>query len=109
VGVAINLAGLQPGATYGYRLVATNAYGSSSAEGTFTTPGFAAAFTQPIAPLVFVTPSVVFPKEPPKKLTRAQKLARALKACAKKPKNKRAACRRAAQRKYGASKSKAKK
>jgi hypothetical protein len=110
VGVAVNLAGLQPATTYSYRLVAVNAYGeSSSAEATFTTPGFAAAFTQPIAPLVFVTPSVALPKEPPRKLTRAQKLARALKACAKKPKKRRAACRRAAQKRYGPSKAKAKK
>jgi hypothetical protein len=35
-----------------------------------------------------------------KKLTPAQQLARALKACAKKPKSRRAACRRAAQKKY---------
>jgi hypothetical protein len=36
----------------------------------------------------------------PKKLTLAQQLARALKACAKKPKSKRAACRRSAHKKY---------
>jgi hypothetical protein len=36
----------------------------------------------------------------PKKLTRAQQLARALKVCAKKPKSKRAACRRGARKKY---------
>jgi hypothetical protein len=39
-------------------------------------------------------------KTTPKKLTRAQQLARALKACAKKPKSKRAACRRSARKKY---------
>jgi hypothetical protein len=39
-------------------------------------------------------------KAAPKKLTRAQQLARALKACAKKPKSKRAACRRDAHKKY---------
>jgi hypothetical protein len=47
--------------------------------------------------------------KPKKKLTRAQQLANALKACAKKPKSKRAACRRAAQKKYGSSKTKKKK
>jgi hypothetical protein len=36
----------------------------------------------------------------PKKLTQAQQLARALKACAKKPKNRRAACRRSARKQY---------
>jgi WD40 repeat protein len=39
----------------------------------------------------------------PKPLTRAQKLARALKACKKKPKKRRAACRARARRLYGAS------
>jgi DNA-binding beta-propeller fold protein YncE len=37
-----------------------------------------------------------------KPLTRAQRLAKALKACKRKPKRKRAACRRQAQRRYGA-------
>ncbi len=36
-------------------------------------------------------------------LTRAQKLAKALKACARRPKRKRAACRRLARKRYGAS------
>lgn len=48
-------------------------------------------------------------KPKPKPLTRAKKLAKALKACAKRPKRKRAACRRAAHRRYGARKSKGKK
>jgi hypothetical protein len=99
------LAGLQAGVTYTYRLVATSAYATVyGAPVTFTTPGFAAAFTQPIAPPMLATPAIAFPKEPakvtPKKLTRAQQLANALKACAKRPKSKRAACRRAAQKKY---------
>lgn len=38
----------------------------------------------------------------PRSLTRAQKLARALRACRAKPKRKRAACRRRARRRYGA-------
>ncbi|MGH2864523.1 MAG: NHL repeat-containing protein [Solirubrobacteraceae bacterium] len=49
---------------------------------------------------------VVSPSGPMKKsksLTRAQKLARALRACAKKPKRTRAACRALARRRYGAS------
>lgn len=40
-------------------------------------------------------------KAPPKPLTRAQKLAKALKACQKKPKKSRVSCRRRAQRAYG--------
>lgn len=41
-------------------------------------------------------------KPKPKALTRAQKLAKALKACRKKPKKKQAMCKRQASRKYGA-------
>lgn len=41
------------------------------------------------------------PQSKPKALTRAQKLARALKACAKKPKRRRARCRARARRLYG--------
>jgi hypothetical protein len=41
------------------------------------------------------------PKPKPKPLTRAQKLAKALKACAKKPKRKRPTCRSQAKRAYG--------
>ncbi|HEX5309494.1 MAG TPA: hypothetical protein VFW38_10500 [Solirubrobacteraceae bacterium] len=48
------------------------------------------------------TPSVTPPKPRPKSLTRAQKLARALKACHRDPKKKRASCVKRAQRLYGA-------
>jgi DNA-binding beta-propeller fold protein YncE len=41
------------------------------------------------------------PKSTPKPLTRAQKLAKALRACAKQPKHKRASCRKQARRQYG--------
>lgn len=51
-------------------------------------------------------PTTTTPPTTPKpvtvhRLTRAQKLAKALKACRKKPKGKRAACRRRAHRRYG--------
>jgi hypothetical protein len=114
VPVSLTVESLQPGTEYTYWLIATNAYGwSTSAATVFTTVGFPAAFTQPIALSLLVTPSVALPKEPakvtPRRLTRAQKLARALRACAKQPKSKRAACRRAAQKRYGPVKTKAKK
>jgi hypothetical protein len=48
-------------------------------------------------------------KRKAKPLTRAQKLARALRACAKKPRRKRPACERQARRAYGAAAGKAKK
>jgi hypothetical protein len=49
------------------------------------------------------------PAAPAKPLTRAQKLAAALKACKGKPKKKRAACEAQAKKKYGTAKAKAKK
>jgi hypothetical protein len=48
------------------------------------------------------------PNVAPKPLTRAQKLAKALKACAKKPKRKRRTCRAQAKKRYGPIKAKAK-
>jgi hypothetical protein len=48
-------------------------------------------------------------KVSPKHLTRTQKLSKALKACAKKPKRKRAACQKQAREKYATTASKAKK
>jgi hypothetical protein len=51
-----------------------------------------------------LTPLVAKPGAKP--LTRAQKLANALRACNKKPKKKRASCKRQARRRYGAAKAK---
>jgi DNA-binding beta-propeller fold protein YncE len=56
-----------------------------------------------VAPAVAPKPKVV------KSLTRAQKLARALKACAKKSKGKRSACERQAKKRYGPVRKQAKK
>ena len=99
---------LAPATTYYYRVVASNhdgvAYG---AERSFTTGAFPAALVPPAFTLLPV-PSTPVQSQPPgsgkpsiKPLTKAQKLAKALKACAKKPRHKRAACRRQAKRKYG--------
>lgn len=107
------LTGLQPGTTYAYRITIYFGDGSlsgSSATGaalTFTTAGLRAALSSPPSLALLSTPAIVFPKEPAKKpaakkLTRAQQLANALKACKKKPRAKRAACERAAHKKYGA-------
>jgi WD40-like Beta Propeller Repeat len=72
----------------------------------------------PLAPPVFEIPPTVtatgvgnFPAPPkvtakPKALTRAQKLAAALKVCAKKPKKQRASCQKRAHARYPAAKSK---
>ena len=99
------LSGLQPGTTYAYRITIESGYGQSiGATATFTTAGLPSVLVVP--PVLAQLPilNIAFPKGPakvtPRKLTRAQKLTRALKACAKKPKSKRAACRRAAHKRY---------
>jgi hypothetical protein len=111
--------GLQPGTSYAYRIVISGGYianPSHTVQGapvTFTTAGLPSVLAVPVALAQLAVPPIAFPKEPanltPKKLTRAQQLARALKACAKRPKSKRAGCRRSARKKYAASKTKAKK
>jgi len=56
--VNLDASELQPGTTYSYRLSATNAYGAStSATTTFSTTGFPAAFSQPVAPALLAIPS----------------------------------------------------
>jgi hypothetical protein len=111
VEVTYPLAGLQPGTTYAYRIAISSGYIDNpshtlpGATGTFTTPGLPVVIPQPQPLAQLPIPAVAFPAgetpKTPKKLTRAQKLARALKACAKKPKSKRAGCRRAARKRYG--------
>jgi phosphodiesterase/alkaline phosphatase D-like protein len=103
---------LQPGTTYYYRVVASSKDGTSSgAEKSFTTGSFpglpGAAPVQLIAwpPFVAAALAASEPHETtntggPKPLTKAQKLAKALKACSKKPKKQRASCRRQAKRRY---------
>ena len=76
---------------------------------------------RPPAPPAFATPATLTfsgngnwpsPAPPPvvrqKTLTRAQRLAKALRACGKKPKRQRARCRQEAEKRYGAKKAKAK-
>jgi hypothetical protein len=119
-----NLTGLEPGATYHYRIVATNLNGTAEPppEGAFATaagPGASSPLTQPPTPPLLATPAIAFPSEPVtgggmlgksrKQVTNAQKLASALKACGKKPKRKRASCEKQARKKYGAAKKQAKK
>jgi hypothetical protein len=108
--VILALTGLQPGTAYHYRITATNGDGTSyGTDRSFTTSTFTNAFVVPPAPLPFVTvPAIVFPTEEEgtrgvttRALTRAQKLANALKGCHKKPKSKRGSCERSARRKYG--------
>jgi hypothetical protein len=102
--LTFGLTSLLPGTTYHYRIVAINQDGVvldslvPGGELTFTTSSFANQIVEPPHPLIIPVP--VEPK-PPTPETRAQKLAKALKACAAKPKKKRATCDRQAEKKYG--------
>lgn len=96
---------LQPGTVYHYRLLATNAAGTTaSPDETFVTGLFPQSITIPasLALIPFTAPSEPKTKVVKSKpLTRAQKLSKALKACARRPKRQRAACVRTAKRKFG--------
>lgn len=110
--VTVSIGSLAPASTHYYKLIAENPDGSvESAEASFTTatgppPPPPALATPPLA-----LPNIAYPAEegviitqekaPSKKLTKAQQLAKALKACAKKPRNKRAKCRKQARERYG--------
>ncbi|HWY17231.1 MAG TPA: hypothetical protein VNY27_00825 [Solirubrobacteraceae bacterium] len=107
VGETFNLTGLQPGTQYAYRIVVRSGFGESvGAPVVFTTAGLSAALALPGVLAQLSVPGIAFPAEAahgtPRKLTRAQQLARALKACAKRPRVRRAACRRSARSKYAA-------
>ncbi len=102
---------LQPGTTYFYRVVATNADGTAFGdEQSFTTGVFSSPFSIPITPalLPFTSIAEINAKEAAenkkggsKPLTRGQKLAKALRACSKKQKKRRPGCKRQARRKFG--------
>ncbi len=106
--IAVGLEDLAPGTTYHYRLTATNADGTSKGQDmTFTTAGAPSPITQPLTLPLIATPTIAFPSEPGKvsttvkTLTKAQKLAKALKACEKdKSKAKRAACKKQVKKRY---------
>ncbi len=138
VSLDLNSAGvtLQPGHTYSYSVSATSTAGTTESSGqTLTTtedgvqPLSTTTSTSPGAgqpagsnsgaqpgvsggPSSASTPSVKSGGKTAAKLellTNAQKLSKALKACEKKPKSKRAKCERQAHKKYGTAASKAKK
>jgi hypothetical protein len=99
-GVAAGLSGLAPGTGYHYRLVATNAAGTAyGADQMFTTPAAPVSVFGPSVANTFAPTTTTKPTTP-KPLTRAQKLSKALKACKKQPKRKRAACVRQAKKQY---------
>ena len=115
--VNATLSALQPATTYYYRLLATNADGTSTGTlETFTTPAVAGPTAPPATQLVawppFVGAGLAALEHPTSttttttsqtttRLTKKQKLAKALKACNKKKnKHKRNTCRAAAKHKY---------
>ena len=106
----LTLTGLQPATTYAYRILAASGYGTATGETmTFTTAGLPAVVFAPNVLAQLAIPNIAFPKAitttTTKALTNAQKLAKALKACKKKPKGaKRAACQKQARKKYPKSK-----
>jgi hypothetical protein len=112
--VTLSLRGLDPGTTYHYRIVVSNPGGSSiGADQSFTTPGILDPLVNPAVAPQIANPAIAFPKEEKgsgtttKTLTNKEKLAKALRACARdKNKTKRAACRKQAQKKYPPAKKK---
>jgi hypothetical protein len=123
--LALTVGALTPGTLYYYELVALNpnspAGGEGEREPTVSAVGSFTTLTAPIqaqgllfAPVALLSvPPGAFASEAtflgtstPKKLTNAQKLAAALKVCARKAKGKRAACVRHARKEYGQSKKK---
>jgi hypothetical protein len=125
-----HITGLKASTTYYYRVVVENQIGKSSpseGQGTVTTqpagetgggekikeektaeestpsnPITSILSTTPVWWLPTTSPGEPEPKPPKAKpLTRAQKLAKALKACARKPKKKRTRCVKQARKRYG--------
>ena len=116
--ITVALQDLAPDTTYHYRLSATNADGTSYGQDmTFTTQGVPSPIVQPLTLPLLATPAIAFPtgsqantgKSEPKKLTRAQKLAAALRTCRTKSKGKRARCERRVRKQYASAKAGAKK
>jgi hypothetical protein len=101
----LTLTGLQPGTEYAYRIVASNAFGTSfGTPMVLTTAGLPEALPVSSALAQLPVPGIRFPatsKGKPKPLTTAQKLQKALSACRVKPRSRRRACEHQAHKKYG--------
>jgi sugar lactone lactonase YvrE len=128
VPITVTLPELAPGTIYHYSVNVQNAGGEeATSDQTFTTSGAPSTPAEervipeepigtvplvlaqpPTPPLLSIAP-IVFPAETgttpstSKPLTRAHKLAKALRACKKQPRRKRAACKRRAHKQYGTS------
>jgi phosphodiesterase/alkaline phosphatase D-like protein len=100
--VVVSVPNLLPDTTYHYRLIATSGGGTSyGPDVTFTTTEYPASIIQE-APLVSLPKVTTTTITKTKSETKAQKLAKALKACGKdKNKGKREVCERAAHKDFG--------
>jgi hypothetical protein len=101
------LSGLVPGTAYQVVIRARNQAGEveSQVQSFTTTPSSIFALAQPPTPTLLATPTLTPPKTTtptiePKSSSKAQKLAKALKACRSKPRSKRAGCEKLARKKY---------
>jgi hypothetical protein len=64
VGETLGLSGLQPGATYAYRIVLKSGYGESVGQSlTFTTAGLPSVLTSPTPLALLAIPGIAFPSE----------------------------------------------
>jgi hypothetical protein len=113
--VRVTLSELQPGTTYYYRVTATNADGTVQGQPeSFATPAFPTLISPPASAPLVAALTIAFPTEEAtsttttiRKVTNAQKLAKALKACRKdKQHSKRAKCEASARQRYGAKRKK---
>jgi hypothetical protein len=107
VGETVGLTGLQPGTTYAYRIGIKSGYGESTgAPMTFTTAGLPSVLIVPVPLTMLPIPPISFPVQAKvvtsKVLPNAEKLAKALKACHRRSKGKRASCEKTARKRYGA-------
>lgn len=101
--VLSDLQNLQPATLYHYRLIATNPGGTTyGTDQTFTTSEYPASIVQQAPTLEPIGINRGKPATKTKGLSRAQKLAKALKACKKdKSKSKRTGCEKRAGKSYG--------
>lgn len=103
-GVLSSIQNLQPATTYHYRLAASNAGGTVyGSDQVFTTPAYPVSAIQQTPVLAtdlgFLNPEPKGGKSTGRTLTRAQRVANALKPCKHKPKKQRARCEKQARKK----------
>jgi hypothetical protein len=104
VGESVSISSLTPGTTYHFRLVSNNAGGTEYGADQLFTTARAAGGGGVLGTMMARVGRPPKERAIPKVLTRAQKFAKALRACVKKPTKQRAACVKRARGMYGAKK-----